>query len=160
MKYRNHGLVNRDECEFWGVNSRLDEIHAGIANIKLRYLSKWTRQYRIFAQMYIEHLNDYVIVPKLKNYEEPVFHRFMIQHPDRERLLSFLSDNGIESKVNYPIPLHLQPAAKDLNYKLGDFPVTEKLSNTILSLPLYPELVEDQIMYVVDKIIEFCKKKS
>ena len=158
IKYRNHGLVSRDECEFWGVNSRLDEIHAGIGNIKLKYLQDWTHQYRKFAQMYIEHLKDYVIVPKIKNYEKPVFHRFMIQSLDRDNLLSFLAEHDIETKVNYPIPLHLQPAAKNLNYKLGDFPVAEDLSNKILSLPLYPEIAEDQIMYVIERIIQFCQK--
>ena len=83
----------------------------------------------------------------------------MIQSSDRDNLLHFLGEQGIETKVNYPIPLHLQPAAKNLNYKLGDFPVAEDLSNKILSLPLYPEVAEDQIMYVIEKIIQFCQKK-
>ena len=70
-----------------------------------------------------------------------------------------LADNDIETKVNYPIPLHLQPAAKDLGYKKGDYPVTEELADTILSLPLYPELRNDQVYYVIEKIIKFCKIK-
>ncbi|MBC8485755.1 MAG: DegT/DnrJ/EryC1/StrS family aminotransferase, partial [Bacteroidetes bacterium] len=69
----------------------------------------------------------------------------------------FLTDNGIETKVNYPIPLHLQPAAKDLSYKKGDYPVTEELADTILSLPLYSELSDYQVYYVIEKIEQFCK---
>jgi dTDP-4-amino-4,6-dideoxygalactose transaminase len=68
-----------------------------------------------------------------------------------------LANSGIETKVNYPIPLHLQPAATGLGYKKGDFPITEEFSDTILSLPLYPELEDDQVFYVIKKIIQFCK---
>ena len=157
IQYRNHGLKNRDECEFWGINSRMDAVHAGIGNIKLKYIDKWNNRYREIAQMYTKSLNGYVNVPILKEYEEPVFHRYMIHHPEREELQGFLADNDIETKVNYPIPLHLQPAAKDLGYKKGDFPVTERLADRILSLPLYPELGDDQVYYVIEKIIQFCK---
>ena len=157
IQYRNHGLKNRDECEFWGINSRMDAVHAGIGNIKLKYIDKWNNRYREIAQMYTKSLNGYVNVPILKEYEEPVFHRFMIHHPDREGLQGFLADNDIETKVNYPIPLHLQPAAKDLGYKKGDYPVTEEQADTILSLPLYPELRDDQVYYVIEKITQFCK---
>jgi len=158
-KYRNHGLINRDECEFWGINSRMDAVHAGIGNIKLKYIDKWNNRYREIAQMYTKSLNGYVNVPKLMEYEEPVFHRFMIRHPNREGLQAFLADNDIETKVNYPIPLHLQPAAKDSGYKKGDYPVTEELVDTILSLPLYPELGDDQVYYVIEKVIEFCRQQ-
>ena len=157
IQYRNHGLRNRDECEFWGINTRLDAVHAGIGNIKLKYIDQWNNRYREIAQMYTKSLNGYVNVPILKEYEEPVFHRYMIHHPDREGLQGFLADNDIETKVNYPIPLHLQPAAKILGYKKGDYPVTEELADTILSLPLYPELGDDQVYYVIEKIIQFCK---
>ena len=159
LQYRNHGLINRDECGFWGINSRLDAVHAGIGNIKLKYIDKWNNRYKEIAKIYTKNLNGYVNVPMLKEYEEPVFHRFMIRHPERERLQAFLADNDIETKVNYPIPLHLQPAAKDLGYKKGDFLVTEELADTILSLPLYPELVDDHVYYVIKKIIQFIKNK-
>ena len=156
IKSRNHGLKNRDECEFWGINTRLDSIQAGIGNIKLRYLNEWNNRYRKTARMYTENLNDYVKVPKERDYEKPVYHRYIICHPDRNKLQDFLADSGIETKVNYPVPLHLQPAAINLDYKKGDFPVTEELADTILSLPLYPELKDDQVYYVIEKIIQFC----
>ena len=159
IQYRNHGLKNRDECEFWGINTRLDAVHAGIGNIKLKYIDKWNNRYRKIAQMYTKSLNGYVNVPILKEYEEPVFHRYMIHHPERDKLQAFLAESGIETKVNYSIPLHLQPAAKELGYKRGDFPVTEELADTILSLPLYPELMDDKVYYVIEKIIQFSKNK-
>ena len=159
LQYRNHGLINRDECGFWGINSRLDAVQAGIGNIKLKYIDKWNNRYKEIAKIYTKNLNDYVSVPIMKEHEEPVFHRFMIRHPERAGLQSFLADNDIETKVNYPIPLHLQPAAKDLGYKKGDYPVTEELADTILSLPLYPELEDDHVYYVIKKIIQFSKKK-
>ena len=160
LKYRNHGLANRDECEFWGVNSRLDSIQAGIAEIKLKYLDKWNARYREIAAIYSERLADYVDVPRDREEEEPTYHRYMIRHLDRDRLQFFLAENGIETKVNYPIPLHLHPAASQLGYKAGDFPVAERLAETILSLPLYPELEEQQIDYVTGKIVEYSKKHS
>ena len=160
MKYRNHGLKNRDECEFWGINSRLDAIQAGIANIKLRYLDGWNGRFRQIANIYTEALEDCVNVPKEQDYEEPTYHRYMIRYSDRDDLQRFLDRNGIETKVNYPIPLHLQPAAASLGYKKGDFPVTEKMAETILSLPIYPELEDDQVYYVIEKIRQFFKGKA
>jgi len=159
MKCRNHGLKNRDECEFWGINSRLDSIQAGIANIKLKYLDEWNKRFRQIANIYTEALEDYVKVPKENNYEVPIYHRYMIRYSGRDDLQKFLDDNGIETKVNYPVPLHLQPAAASLGYKKGDFPVTEKMAATILSLPIYPELEDDQIYYVIEKIHQFFKRK-
>ena len=155
LQYRNHGLINRDECGLWGINSRLDAVHAGIGNIKLKYIDKWNKRFRDIAQIYTENLNGYVNVPKERDYEKPVYHRYMICHPDRNKLQAFLADNDIETKVNYPIPLYLQTAAKNLGYKKGDYPVAEKLADTILSLPLYPELGDDQVYYVIEKIIQF-----
>jgi dTDP-4-amino-4,6-dideoxygalactose transaminase len=158
LKYRNHGLRNRDECDFWGVNSRLDSIQAGIANIKLKYLDRWNERFREIASFYSANLRDYVSVPEYHDYEEPVFHRYMIQCSKRDELKNFLARNGVETKVNYPIPIHLQKAAKALGYKKGDFPVVEKLSDSILSLPIYPEMEDEHTCYVIDKIIEYYKK--
>ena len=156
MKYRNHGLINRDECEFWGINSRLDAIQAGIANIKLKHLDSWNSRFRRIAETYNENLKGYLTVPEDLEYEEPVYHRYMIRHPNRDRLQSFLDKNGIETKVNYPVPLHLQPAAAELGYKKSDFPVTEKLADTILSLPIYSEMEDEAVSFVIEKVREYC----
>lgn len=160
MKYRNHGLINRDECEFWGINSRLDAIQAGIANIKLKYLDDWNSRFRRIAEIYNRELKGYVTVPEDLEWEEPIYHRYMIRHPARDRLQSFLDKKGIETKVNYPIPIHLQTAAADLGYKKGDFPVTEKLADTILSLPIYPELEDEDVYFVIEKVREYCNINS
>ena len=154
-KYRNHGLKNRNECEFWGVNSRLDEVQAGIANIKLKYINKWNNRHREIANKYIAELGQYVIVPRYSKIEAPVFHRFMIQTPQRNKLKNYLMKKGVHTAINYPIPLPYHQAAKKYGYKYGDFPVTEKLSNTILSLPIYPTLSNSMVDYVIQKVIQF-----
>jgi len=155
IKLRNHGLKNRDECEFWGYNSRLDGIQAAIANIKLPYLDLWNKRFRQIASRYSQAFSNYFKVPKDKEYEKPIYHRYIIEHPYRERLRKYLSDKGIETKVNYPIPLHLQQAAKSLGYKIGDFPIAEKQAHNILSLPIYAELEDRQVDYVIDCVCSF-----
>ena len=155
FKMRNHGLKNRNECEFWGWNSRLDEIQASIANLKLSYLNKWNDRFFEIANFYIKELSDYIEVPNIKEFEKPVFHRFIIQHENRDNLKSFLERKGVMTAINYPIPLHLHEASRQYGYKKGDFPVTEKQSNRVLSLPIYPELVDSQVEYVIAQIKSF-----
>lgn len=155
LQWRNHGLINRNECEFWGVNSRMDSIQAAIACIKLKRLDGWNDRYRKLAAFYTTELKGFVQVPSHGSDEEPVYHRYMIRHDERDALQSYLAENGIGTAVNYPIPLHLQPAAKDLGYLKGAFPVAEKLSDTILSLPLYPELRDDEAERVVSVVKSF-----
>jgi dTDP-4-amino-4,6-dideoxygalactose transaminase len=159
LKFRNHGLKNRDACEFWGINSRLDAIQAAIANIKLKYIDTWNERYRNIADIYTKNLSCYVTTPMLNDHEKPVFQRYMIRCPNRDRLQQHLNNKGVETKVNYPIPIHLQEAAKELGYKKGDFPKAEELANTILSLPIYPELSDEEVYYVVENIIEFQRKE-
>ena len=155
FKMRNHGLKNRNECEFWGWNSRLDEIHAAIANLKLDYLDDWNRRSREISSWYINELEGLVQTPSVKKHEQPVFHRFMIQHKRRDKLQAFLEEQQIQTAVNYPIPLHLQESAQHLGYKKGDFPVAEEQAKNILSIPLYPELEDSQVEYVIAKIKRF-----
>ena len=159
LKARNHGLRNRDECEFWSYNSRLDNIHAAMLNIKLNKLPEWTARRREIASYYYERLSRLdLIVPKDKSFEKAVYHTFIIQTVMRNELKDFLSKMGIDTKIHYPIPIHLQDAAKYLGYKKSDFPVTEKQTGTILSLPVFPELSDDQVEYVADTINNFFKK--
>ena len=158
IKMRNHGLINRNECEFWGWNSRLDEIHAAIANLKLNYLDDWNQRFREIAFYYINELHGIVQVPSIKDYEKPVFHRFIIRHKRRDKLQAFLEEQHIQTAVNYPIPLHLQEASNYLGYKKGDFPVAEQQAKSILSLPIYPELEDAQVEYVITKVKEFFQK--
>tara|TARA_A100001015_G_scaffold5290_1_gene6671 strand:+ start:2975 stop:4078 length:1104 start_codon:yes stop_codon:yes gene_type:complete len=155
---RNHGLIDRDLCKIWGYNSRLDEIQASFANIKLRYLNRWTMKHRSIASIYSKNLTSKVITPTEYSYEQPVYHNYIILVNEREKLQEFLNSNNIETKIHYPIPLHLQPVSRKLGYKKGDMPKTEFLSKKILSLPIYPELKDIQISRIIDKINHFFKQ--
>jgi dTDP-4-amino-4,6-dideoxygalactose transaminase len=160
LKARNHGLRNRDECEFWSYNSRLDNLHAAILNVKLKRLPEWTDRRRKIASYYFDRFSGLdMIVPKDKATEKAVYHTFIIQTHRRDELKNFLSEKGIDTKIHYPIPIHLQDAAKYLGYEKGDFPITEIQTKTILSLPVFPELSNEQVDYVADKINDFYKKK-
>lgn len=152
---RNHGLINRDVCRIWGYNSRLDEIQAAFANIKLKKINKWNSKHRNIAFNYINNLSKKIIVPKEEKYEKSVFHNFIIRVKNRKKLIDFLSEKKIETKIHYPIPLHLQPVSANLGYKKGDMPRTEKFSKEILSLPIYPELQDTQQEYVINSINKF-----
>jgi dTDP-4-amino-4,6-dideoxygalactose transaminase len=158
LMLRNHGLLNRDICNLVGINSRLDAVQAAIARIKLKHLEKWNKRMRFLAAMYTEGLRGFVTVPGQQSHEEPCYHRYMIRLKERDRLKNYLARQGIETKVNYPVPIHLQPAAKILGYKAGDFPVAEKLARTILSLPLYPEMKNTDVWRVIVAIKKFLSK--
>jgi len=161
IKARNHGLKNRDECAFWSYNSRLDNLQASILNVKLKELEKWTIRRREIANIYFERLKQLsdIIIPFDKEFEKAVYHTFIIQTNQRDELKNYLAEHEIDTKIHYPVPIHLQEAAKYLGYKKGDFPVTEKQTDTILSLPIFPELTNDQINYVANTIIDFFYKK-
>ena len=154
MKLRNHGLKNRDYCDDWGYNSRLDNIQAGIVNVKLKYIDQWNRRKQEIAGFYIKELKHYVKVPS----EDmgAVYQLFFIRHPLRDKLQAFLLEHGIESKVHYPVLIHLQEPARRLGYKEGDFPVAEGYIKELLSLPVHTELSDEQVKYVVEKIKFFC----
>lgn len=157
-KFRNHGLRNRDESEFWGYNSRLDALQAAFLNVKLNHLDAWTEARRANAAFYRERLGDVVRCPVDQPQEYAVYHTFVIQAPARNELQQFLSSHGVETKVHYPIPIHRQPAAQALGYGVGSLPRTEELAGTILSLPIYPELTLAQKELVVSMIRKFYGK--
>ncbi len=156
---RNHGLVNRDTSLRWGLNSRLDEIQASIANIKLKKLNDWTQEFRNIASLYRSGLADVVTVPVDKDDEFAVYHNFVIYAARRDELIAFLeSKYAIQTKIHYPVLLHLQPAAECLGYKKGDFPVAEHLAEKMMSLPIYPGLTKPEIDYVIRAINEFYER--
>jgi len=158
LKLRNHGLINRDECEVWGFNSRLDTIQAAFGLIKLKHIDDWNKRCRHIANLYRKHLSDLVITPQDRDNEEPVYHNFVIRTEFRDELMLFLSEKGIGTRIHYPIPIHLQQAAKDLGYALGDFPTTENYMHSMMSLPIFPELTDSEIQYVIETIQLFFKK--
>ncbi|RMG83584.1 MAG: DegT/DnrJ/EryC1/StrS family aminotransferase [Bacteroidetes bacterium] len=158
LKARQHGLINRDETEFWSVNSRLDALQAAILNIKIKKLEEWNNRRRSIANRYIENLKEVVEVPSYNEDYFPVFHAFMIKTPQRDRLQNFLKEKGIDTKIHYPIAIHQQKAARYLGYSDADLPVTSRLVKEILSIPVYPELTDSQVDYIIEQILNFFKQ--
>ena len=136
--YRNHGLINRDEVTTFGINCRLDSLQAVIGNRLIRQVDWITNQKIANAKRFDEAFGDMrglIEVPKRRANVKHVYHLYMLRVRDRDRLMSYLHQKGVEAKVHYPTPLHLQPAAAYLLYKRGDFPVSERDSNSIITLP-------------------------
>jgi dTDP-4-amino-4,6-dideoxygalactose transaminase len=154
-RLRNFGLVNRDETVVWGYNSRLDSLQAAILLVKLKWLDEWNMKRRQNAKIYASKLNGIVDVPMEQPHEFCVFHTYVIQAEKRSELQDYLQNYGIGTSIHYPIPIHLQQAARELCYQKGDFPVCEEQSQRILSLPIHQGMKEDQLHYVADNIISF-----
>jgi dTDP-4-amino-4,6-dideoxygalactose transaminase len=155
---RNHGLKNRDEVQLFGYNSRLDSLQAVVGNFLIKDIEKITERRITWAARIdagVADLPRYVTVPAREPHKRYVYHLYMLMVKDRDGLLSFLMKNGIEAKVHYPIPLHLQPAAARLGYTEGDFPVAESQSQSIITLPVHQHLAREEIDYMVEKIREF-----
>jgi dTDP-4-amino-4,6-dideoxygalactose transaminase len=155
LKARSHGLVNREQCDFWSFNCRLDEIQAALLRIQLKHLDAWTTERRRLAFRYNEMLKPYAEVPEENPGEYCVYQTYVIKTERRDELQKFLVDNGVESLIHYATPIHLQPAAKGLGYGPEDFPRTMEHVGRILSLPLYPGLTDEQQDQVVDLIKRF-----
>jgi len=154
---RNHGLRTRDDCVVWSINSRLDTTQAAILLVKIKYLNIWTDKRRANAAFYQSALFG---VPGLKvptdgSFEKAVYHTFVIQAERRGELKQYLAENGVETAIHYPIPIHLQKASEDLGYRQGSFPVAEQQAKQILSLPVYPELRMEDLEHVVQAIRAF-----
>ncbi|MBL0048723.1 MAG: DegT/DnrJ/EryC1/StrS family aminotransferase [Bacteroidetes bacterium] len=157
-KARTHGHSSRDEVDFWSFNTRIDNLQAAILNVKFNELDKWNNRRRAIAGMYREGLKNLPLyLPTDTEKEHSVYHTFIIQSERRDALMKFLSEQGIDTKIHYPVPIHLQKAASYLGYKKGDFPVTEKQCETILSLPVFPQLTDEEVNYVIEKINLFFK---
>ncbi len=150
---RNHGLINRDEAVLWGYNSRLDELQAAFASIKLKKIEFLTKRYIEIAKYYNEKLSKKITKPLIRDEYRDVYHNYVIQVPAkiRNQLQKDLLINGIDTKIHYPIPLHLQECSNNLGYKKGDFPVSENLANSMISLPIYPLLEDKEIEYIASK---------
>ncbi|NFH68232.1 DegT/DnrJ/EryC1/StrS family aminotransferase [Clostridium botulinum] len=138
-----------------GYNSRLDAIQAAILKVKLPHLDKWNSKRKEIAKIYDENFKDSnVVTPNVREENESVYHQYVLQTEDREKMLNKLKDKGVAAGVYYPVPLHLQKVYKDLGYKEGDMPVAEYLSHRTFAIPVYPELTEEQIRYIIDSIKE------
>ena len=158
---RNHGLKNRNNVEIFGYNSRLDTIQATVANYKMKNKLDNITNKRIKNATTLDKLlsknKNVTTVKRLKHLKE-VFHLYHINVKKRDLLQKYLIKNNVDAKVHYPIPIHLQKAAKYLKYKKGDFPIAEKMANTSLSLPVHEFIDERHVKYMVHYINKFYLK--
>jgi UDP-2-acetamido-2-deoxy-ribo-hexuluronate aminotransferase len=153
----NHGMKQKYQYERIGVNSRLDSIQAAVLSVKLKYFEKHLQARQDAAAWYDEHLEGIaeIQLPERVPYSTHSFHQYTIRTNKRVELQEFLKGKGIPSMVYYPGVIHLQEAYRFLGYKKGDFPVSEELAQTVLSLPLHTELQEEQLRYITDSVKEF-----
>jgi len=167
-KLREHGQSKKYYHETYGHNYRMEGIQGAVLGIKLKYIDKWTNERRRVAKKYGELLGslEQISLPKELPNNKHVYHLYVIRIKTnnqkkyqelRDKLQSYLQENKISTGLHYPVPLHLQDCFKHLGYKCGDFPETEKLAESGLSLPIFPELSDNQIEYVAEKIKSFFK---
>jgi len=160
--YRNHGMVDRDHNRIWGVNMRLQPLQAIVASRVLKTVDETVDIRNKNASILddgLKGLSDFVVIPpRLTGYRE-TFSLYMAKFKKRDELLHHLNDNEIDAKIHYRVPLHLQEAAKDLGYKVGDFPMSEAYGEEIMTLPVHQYLTDLQLNYVIEKINNFYTKK-
>ena len=159
--YRVHGTSARYHHDYIGYNSRLDTLQAAVLQVKLAHIENTIERRAAHAAHYRELLKDIaeIKLPAIKDGNREVNYVFCIQAENRDRLEAYLKGQGIGTSVYYPIPLHLQKCFEYLGYKKGDFPVAEKLCETVLALPMFPELTEDEVNYVCESIGTFYKNE-
>lgn len=157
-RYRNHGLANRDEAVMFGCNSRLDTVQAVIGNRLIEQV-EWIAGQRIAnAKRYDDafaDLGEFLSIPARRAGVRHVYHLYILRAARRDELLAYLTRHGIEAKVHYPIPVHLQHAAADLGYTPGDFPVCEEDSRTIITLPAHQHLTPEELDYTIERVRSF-----
>jgi dTDP-4-amino-4,6-dideoxygalactose transaminase len=153
--WRDHGSAQKYVHQFPGLNMRMDGIQGGILSVKLKHLDRWNDQRRKAAALYAGALaGSDITLPAEMPYGRHVYHLYVIQTDDRDSLRQRLQEAGVESGLHYPIPLHLQQAYASLGYERGSFPVTEKLTSRILSLPMYPGISADAVARVAAELME------
>jgi len=153
---KNHGSKKKYYHDEVGYNYRLEGIQGAVLSYKLKFLDEWTERRRRIAQMYIEGItNKNIVMQKQPDFAKSVFHLFVITVPERERFIAHLESNGIGYGLHYPCPCHLQKAFSHLGYKQGQFPEAEYLAKHCLSLPMFPELTDKEVMQVIDVCNKF-----
>ncbi|MCE1165536.1 MAG: DegT/DnrJ/EryC1/StrS family aminotransferase [Bacteroidetes bacterium] len=160
---RDHGSHEKYKHMIFGHNYRMESIQGAVLGIKLKYIQKWTEQRRNAARLYNEYLGglESVVLPKEMEYAKHVYHLFILRlrsNEARNKLQAYLTEKGIGTGLHYPIPLHVQPCFEGLGYRKGGMPVTEELAECGISLPMFPNITEEQIAYVCESIKEFSMK--
>ncbi len=158
----NHGMKVRYYHDYVGVNSRLDSMQAAVLNVKLKHLDEYCDARRMAADYYDQAFASHPNIATPVRYEKSthVFHQYTLVTKDvnRDALKAFLGEKGIPMMIYYPVPLHMQKAYISPRYSEGDFPVTEKLSETVISLPMHTELTNEQLEYITSNVLEFLNK--
>jgi dTDP-4-amino-4,6-dideoxygalactose transaminase len=178
--FRQHGAEEKYIHETLGHNYRMEGIQGAVLGVKMKYIQDWTEKRRAVAKKYGEQLGmlEQIQLPTEMPYAKHVYHLYVIQigrprpgdltkgvhdwskeEDIRNRLAAFLKDNGVATGLHYPVPLHLQPCFKHLPHRFGNFPVSERLAKCGLSLPMFPELTDEQIVHVTSKVREFFAKR-
>ncbi len=153
---RQYGWERRQVSYSKGINSRLDELQAAILRVKLTHLDNWNARRREIAALYDQNLPCIgITLPAAPDKGSAVYHQYVIRSPFRDKLQSNLKKYDISTLVNYPVPVHLQPAYADLGYQRGDLPISEEASSQVLSLPIYPEMTDEMVKYCCHHIHEF-----
>lgn len=154
--YRNYGSEKRYYNKVIGINSRLDEIQAGLLRVKLKYLDDLSNEKVRIAEKYLNELkNDSITLPKTREQATHIYHQFVIHSKKRDELMKYLDDNNIGTIIHYPVPPHLQEAYKYLDFKEGSLPITERYAKEVLSIPIYNGMTEEEQKYVIDVINKF-----
>ena len=157
---RNHGLKSRDEVEILGYNSRLDTLQAIVGNWLIRQVDGITEKRIANAERYdrgLLSIPDHITLPPRRQGIRRVYHLYMVRARRRDQLYRYLQEKGVEAKVHYPIPLHLQRGLAPLGYKKGDFPETEAQADSVVTFPADQHLKEADIDYVLDVVHRFYK---
>ncbi len=157
---RNYGQSKRYYHDTEGINSRLDEIQAAILSAQLPYVNEWNSRRREIAHRYTEGLKDVVVTPKEDPNGHHVYHLYVIQTDERDQLIEFLLEREVQALIHYPIPAHMQKAYAYLNYKPGSLPATEYVTKRIVSLPMFPQLTDEQVDYVIESIKAFYETRT
>ncbi len=153
----NYGSDYKYHHIYQGTNSRLDEMQAAFLRVKLPHLDKWNADRKRIAKKYLEGINNPFIKLPLASTEEyeHIYHVFVIRCDRRDELEKYLNEKGIGTVKHYPIPMHLQEAYKELGLKQGDLPIAEEISNTVLSIPMYYGMTDEEVEFVIDVINKF-----
>ncbi len=159
-RLRVHGSREQYIHESIGYNSRLDSLQAAILRVKLKKLDSWLEGRRRNAKRYDEAFSPLgVQVPKVAEGNAHTYHQYTIAVDSRDELLRYLNDRGVAARVYYPVPLHLQPCYREMGYSIGSFPVSEMTAERVLSLPVYPELPDEDVNYVIKTVNDFISGK-
>ena len=154
---RNYGSRVKYYNEIKGYNSRLDELQAAILRVKLSKLDEWNSRRSVVAQTYLQKLQNFndLLLPYVPESVEPVWHLFVLCHPKRDILQHYLTEAGIGTLIHYPIPPHMSEAYSELGYRKGDFPITEQIAESVISIPIYPQLSSEDISQICNILNEF-----